>query len=71
MATPCSYDSQNDINITTLKGLFAVADKVDSLHSSELRNSERKPQGSDTTHRIRSLEMFNIKLKIKNSSVKF
>ena len=45
MATPYSSDSQNDINITTLKGLFAVADKVDSLPSSELRNSKRKPQG--------------------------
>ena len=67
MATAYSSDSQNDIDLTTLKGLFTVTDKVDSL----ARQTEIKPQGSDTTRTIRSLEMFNIKLKIKNSSVKF
>ena len=37
----------------------------------ELINSDIKPQGFDTTHTVRSLEMFKRKLKIENSSRKF
>ena len=70
MATPDSSDSENDIDLTTLKGLFTVTEKVDLLALSELSNSDVKLQGSDTTHTVRSLEMFNRKLKIENSSVK-
>ena len=69
MATPDSSDSENDIDLATLKGLFTVTEKVDSLISSEINNSDVKPQGSDTTHTVRSLQLFNRKLKIQNSSV--
>ena len=41
------------------------------LASSELNNSDIKRQGSDTTHTVRLLEMFNKKLKMENTSVKF
>ena len=41
------------------------------LASSELNNSDIKPQGSDTTHTVRLLEIFNKKLKMENTSVKF
>ena len=66
MTTPDSSDSKNDIDLTTLKGLFAVTEKADLLASSELTNCYIKPQGFDTTHTVMSLEMFNRKLKIEN-----
>ena len=71
MATPNSSDSENDIDLTTLKGLFTVTEKVDSLASSELNNSYIKLQGSDATHTVRLLEILIRKLKIENSSEKF
>ena len=71
MATPNSSDSENDIDLTTLKGLFTLTEKVGSLASSELNNSYIKLQGSDATHTVRSLEILIRKLKIENSSEKF
>ena len=70
MVTPYP-DSENDIDLTTLKGIYTATEKIDSLASSGLNSSDTKPQGSDTTHTVRSLEMFDRKLKIEKSSVKF
>ena len=42
MATPDSSDSVNDIDLTTLKRLFTVTEKVDSLALSELNNLDTK-----------------------------
>ena len=71
IATPYSSDSDNDIDLTSLKRLFKVTENVDSLALSELKNPDIKRQGSTTTHTVRSLERFNRKLKIENNSVKF
>ena len=43
MPSPDSSDSENDIDLTTLKGLFTVNQKIDPLGSSELKNSDIKP----------------------------
>ena len=67
IATPYSSDSDNDIDLTSLKRLFKVTENVDSLALSELKNPDIKRQGSTTTHTVR----FNRKLKIENNSVKF
>ena len=67
IATPYSSDSDNDIDLTSLKRLFKVTENVDSLALSELKNPDIKQQGSTTTHTVR----FNRKLKIENNSVKF
>lgn len=42
MAIPDSSDSVNDIDLTTLKRLFTVTEKVDSLALSELNNLDTK-----------------------------
>ena len=42
MPSPDSSDSENDIDLTTLKGLFTVNQKIDPLGSSELKNSDIK-----------------------------
>ena len=40
MATLDSSDSGNDIDLTTLKGLFTVTEKVDLLASWEINSSD-------------------------------
>ena len=46
MTTPYSSYSENDIDLSTLKGFFTVTEKVDSLVSSELKNCDIEPKGA-------------------------
>ena len=45
MATPYSSNSENDNDLSTLKGLFLVTERANSLGSSELNNFDIKPKG--------------------------